>query len=232
MATGVSTLVSMLAAGLLLGLLSSGINAQGLAVSALLPILLGGPMVFFLVLREQQLKHANAQLRIMATTDGLTTCLNRDAFTHSATHHLSWPGADGTRKQMAFLVIDADDFKSINDAYGHARGDEALRAIAATIKQEVREKDLVGRIGGEEFAVLLFDVTQAEAATIAERIRTAIRRLDFTPEGVRHPLSVSIGGTLVAQPAPFDAIFRQADRHLYLAKHAGRDQVRLALSGT
>lgn len=222
----------MLVAGLLMGLISAGINAQGLAVSALLPVLLGSPMVFFLVLREQQLKHANAQLRILATTDGLTTCLNRDAFTHKAAHHLSWPGADGTRKQMAFFVIDADDFKSINDAYGHARGDEALRAIATTIKAQVREKDLVGRIGGEEFAVLLFNVSQTEAAAVAERIRSAIRRLDFSPDGVNHPLSVSIGGALVAAPSPFDAIFRLADRHLYLAKHAGRDQVRLALSGT
>lgn len=223
-----SVLLSVVIANYVMGTISQGMNLEGMLTSALMPAIMGGPMVFFMALRQQQLKYANEQLRILASTDGLTDCLNRGAFTHSATSHLSWESTDGKGRQVAFLVIDADDFKAINDHFGHDRGDEALQAIAGAIKQSVRENDLVGRIGGEEFGVLLFDVTQAGALEIAERIRTTINHLIFAPDGVAHALSVSIGGAFVQRPAAFTAIYRIADRHLYLAKQAGRDCVQLA----
>lgn len=220
--------LSVVLANYVMATISQGMNLQGVLTSALMPMLMGGPVVFFMMLRQQQLKHANEQLRILATTDGLTACLNRGAFTHSATHHLSWQSDEGTSRQVAFLVIDADDFKAINDHFGHDRGDEALQAIAGAIKANVRDQDLVGRIGGEEFGVLLFDVSQQDALEIAERIRIAITDLIFAPDGVAHKLSVSIGGAMVRRPAAFTAIYRIADRHLYLAKQAGRDCVQLA----
>lgn len=225
--TSASMVLSVVLANYVMSTISQGMNLQGVLTSALMPVLMGGPMVFFMALRQQQLKYANEQLRILASTDGLTACLNRGAFTHSATHHLSWQ-SDGASRQVAFLVIDADDFKAINDHFGHDRGDEALQAIAGAIKANVRENDLVGRIGGEEFGVLLFDVSQQDALEIAERIRIAITDLSFAPDGVAHKLSVSIGGAMVRRPAAFTAIYRIADRHLYLAKQAGRDCVQLA----
>jgi diguanylate cyclase (GGDEF)-like protein len=127
----------------------------------------------------------------------------------------------------ALLVIDADDFKQVNDRFGHDLGDHALRQIAAAILATVRRQDLVGRIGGEEFAVLLSGADYAIAARVAERIRRAVNAIVFAPGGTPCPLSVSIGGALFEAPAPFMALYRQADQRLYEAKHLGRDRVAL-----
>lgn len=221
------TLASILASlgltGVIMHTLSDGMSTAGWVVSATMPALVGGPLIFFMVMREQQLRHANQQLRILASTDGLTACLNRRAFTHSVTNHLTWSGGDPA--QGAFLVIDADDFKSINDHFGHDHGDEALRSIAGAIKASVRPHDLVGRIGGEEFGVFLVGVSGSHALVIAERIRTSINQLAFAPEGDTRRLSVSIGGAVFDRPAPFAALYRKADELLYKAKQSGRDRV-------
>src|SRR5690606_27358019 len=112
-----------------------------------------------------------------ASTDWLTTCLNRRAFTHLVSDHLE------ETEVGAFLVIDADHFKFINDHFGHDRGDEALQLMADTIMASVREGDIVGRIGGEEFGVFLPDAGPETARQFGERIRRAVADAPFAPEG-------------------------------------------------
>ena len=202
-----------------------GLNLPGLAAAMILPIVLGGPMVFYHLVRLQQLKLANQKLHELASTDWLTACLNRRAFTHEVTDHLR-DVAEG-----AFLVIDADHFKVINDHYGHDRGDQVLQLMAATIKSNLREGDLVGRIGGEEFGVFLKGADLQIAQIVAERIRRAIERATFMPDGAAPPLSVSVGGAFYDAPISFSDLFRIADQTLYGAKQSGRNRVIVADAG-
>jgi diguanylate cyclase len=221
--TLVTTIAStVLSAGLseaIMRAMGHGMNLPGFAAATILPIVLGGPMVLYHLVRHHQLKLANQKLQVLASTDWLTACLNRRAFTHQVTDHL------GEVAEGAFLVIDADHFKVINDHYGHDRGDEVLRLMAATIKANLREGDLVGRIGGEEFGVFLKGANHQTAQLVAERIRRAVEKASFMPDGSAHPLSVSVGGAFYDGPISFTDLFRVADQTLYGAKQSGRNRV-------
>lgn len=200
----------------------------GLVSATIIPILLAGPLFFYLTLKLRELAIANHKMRIVASTDSLTACLNRGAFTNIVDTHLgTLPAGDGLR-QGALLVIDADRFKSINDRFGHHCGDDALRMIANGIRLVLRKKDVFGRLGGEEFGVFLPEATPAEAAMVAERIRNAVSCANFQVDGRRRNLSVSIGGACFDGQVSFGELFRTADERLYAAKNTGRDKVEMA----
>lgn len=218
--------LSVILTHIFMEIFSHGINFQGLLVSIAMPLTLGGPLIFLLTLEHERLRHANSQLEHLATTDWLTTCLNRGAFTGAVIRHLE--SLRPTNSRGALLIVDADDFKSVNDRFGHDHGDRALQEIASAIRQAVSGDDLVGRLGGEEFGVLLSGVDDATADAIAEKIRSAIAAIIFAPNGTRYPLSVSIGGAIYAAGAQFNDLYRLADQRLYAAKHAGRDRVAIA----
>jgi diguanylate cyclase (GGDEF)-like protein len=217
-----SAALSALLTWLILTVFANGVNQAGLAVAIGLPLFLGGPLTLVHVLRLTQLRLANQQLQVLASTDGLTACLNRRAFTSEVAKRLRRPGA--------FLVIDADNFKVINDRYGHDRGDEALKLLAATIKANVRADDIVGRIGGEEFGVLLHEASLETARMVAERIRTAVEAIGFAPDGCLLPLSVSVGGAFFERDISFSELFRIADQRLYRVKQNGRNRVDITLA--
>lgn len=221
--TLISVALSVILTNVIMEVFSAGINVQGLVVSIAMPLTLGGPVMFLLMLRQEQLRHANGQLEHMATTDWLTACLNRGAFTGAVTRYLDrHPSAGGGG---ALLIVDADDFKGVNDSFGHDAGDEALRLIAAAIRRAVRSTDSVGRLGGEEFGVFLPESDLSAADQVAERIRRAVGAIAFAPGGTPCPLSVSIGGASYVTRAPFGELYRLADQHLYAAKNTGRDRV-------
>jgi len=224
----VCVLVSVAISCVLLDVISEGINGPGLVTAIVMPIILGGPIMFYMQLRHQQLKLANLKLDILASTDWLTDTLNRRAFTKGASALL----AEGSDHRGALLVIDVDRFKSVNDQFGHEAGDEALQLLARTILASVRTGDLVGRIGGEEFGVFLPGADYDIARVASERIRLAVAALRFAPGGVDHALSVSIGGVTAANGSRFSDLFRIADQQLYDAKLSGRNRVELVrLSG-
>ena len=131
------------------------------------------------------------------------------------------------KREGALLIIDVDHFKDVNDNFGHESGDEALKIIAQTIKGVVREIDLVGRIGGEEFSVFLPGTDANRTHVIAERIRAAISTVEFYPTGNRCDLSVSVGGATYDREATFSELFRRADLRLYAAKQNGRNRVEI-----
>jgi diguanylate cyclase (GGDEF)-like protein len=221
--------LSILSAGTIVASLTgSPLDAAGLLAAIAIPVLLGGPATFIMAARQQQLATANRRLERLASTDELTRILNRRAFTTLVDDYLAGGPSMAAVPEGAFLVIDADHFKHINDRHGHDMGDEALQKIARQIKANVREGDIVGRIGGEEFGVLLVGATYAIAETVAERLRTAISGIDFHPHGVEHKLSISVGGAAFGGPLAFSDLYRVADQRLYAAKKAGRNCVALA----
>ncbi|MDP3333982.1 MAG: GGDEF domain-containing protein, partial [Methylococcaceae bacterium] len=125
------------------------------------------------------------------------------------------------------LMLDIDHFKFINDNYGHAAGDEVLRQFADILKAELRTIDTPGRLGGEEFAILLPGITTANAMTTAERLR---KRIEATRvNSINGPIhfTVSIGGTLISpQDKAYEAALHRADNAMYKAKDAGRNQTK------
>jgi diguanylate cyclase len=223
----VSVAVSVAVSYAILSTLSQGLNGPGLMAAILLPLLLGGPMTFWHLVRLQQLRLANQKLQVLASTDWLTACLNRRAFTNLVSDHLNLAQEADRPPCGALLVIDADHFKAVNDHYGHDRGDEALLLMAKIIRSKVREGDLVARIGGEEFGVFLQDADRETAGLIAERLRRGVNAASFAPEGTAHALSISIGGAVVANTISFTELFRIADQNLYRAKQSGRNRVEM-----
>ncbi|WP_439572809.1 GGDEF domain-containing protein [Phreatobacter sp.] len=169
---------------------------------------------------HKALAQAHGLLAERARRDGMTGVLNREGFFQSI-RDTRMPATGGT-----LLVIDVDHFKSINDSFGHQTGDEALKMIAAAVAGCIRNGDLIGRIGGEEFAVFLTGADEGEATIIAERIRAAVARLSLAAEGgERRGLTVSIGGAAGQHGSPLAELMRQADRRLYEAKRHGRNRV-------
>ena len=151
----------------------------------------------------------------------LTGCYPKRVGMHQ---HVLFPSSTKGLNPKEYTL--ADHFKSINDSYGHLIGDEALIAITRRIRQSVRAHDIVGRIGGEEFAVYLRGAGKDDAFLVADRIRKAVADLVFEPEaGRRHPLTVSIGGVVEAQDLPLPEALRRADSSLYAAKNGGRNLV-------
>ena len=196
-------------------------------IDVLLPTALAAPLLLFFMTKLRELAIAHHELSIVAATDSLTAVLNRGAFTLLVDAYLGRVEQQEAGPQGALLVVDADNFKAINDRYGHDRGDEALRIIARAIKGVLRGADLVGRIGGEEFGVFLPGSSALEARAVAERIRQTISDAEFLPDGRRAKLSVSVGGASFDRTVPFSELYRIADQRLYHAKQAGRNRIAL-----
>ncbi len=191
------------------------------------------PLQIYAAVRISSLRSRNGRLHHAATRDGLTQVLNRTAFKRAAEAELGVMTKRRSRDalQYALLIIDADHFKKINDKLGHHVGDEALTAIAATLRRSVRQDDLVGRLGGEEFAILLKDAGVDEARIVAERLRMAIARIEVGPADRRTRLSISAGGIAFRGPVAFQALYKMADANLYEAKRKGRNRVELTRLG-
>lgn len=162
-----------------------------------------------------------AGLKQAASEDFLTGLLNRGAFETRLQDRLHAPGG----LPFALVLLDIDHFKRINDEHGHAAGDAALRTCASAICDALREGDFVGRIGGEEFAVVLDEVTPAEARAVTERLRRAVAGLPMEFAGRPFRLTISAGVCHSSGTDDFDVLMRNADAMLYAAKSGGRNRV-------
>jgi diguanylate cyclase (GGDEF)-like protein len=163
-------------------------------------------------------------LRHLVETDELTGALSRRATLVGAEQAIR--EARRARQPVTLVLFDLDHFKSINDQFGHAAGDEALRVFANSARQAIRSTDIFGRIGGEEFAVLLSGVDPMAAQTIADRIRSDFSRAAIAYNNARIEATVSAGlAGVEAGDASFDRLLAAADSALYAAKRDGRDRV-------
>jgi diguanylate cyclase (GGDEF)-like protein len=190
----------------------------------IIPLLIAPPFFFYLLCKLRQLAIAHKQLTVIASTDGLTSCFNRAAFTTLVDAYLERVNQQERRCDGALLVMDVDHFKNVNDNFGHDAGDEALKLIA---RSTLREVDLVGRMGGEEFSGFLPGIASDRALVVAERIRETVKAAEFCFEGVSCDLSISIGGATFVQRTSFSELYKLADKQLYDAKRKGRNRVEL-----
>ena len=159
-----------------------------------------------------------------ADHDHLTGAWSRRAFFTFAEHEHARAGR--VRNALSLLVFDADHFKRINDTHGHATGDRVLRDIVARAQEVIRKIDYCGRLGGEEFAVLLPDATHLTAMDVAARLRTALdRSLQLAPLSIPVSYTVSIGVATLAPDESLAALMARADAALYVAKADGRNRV-------
>lgn len=162
------------------------------------------------------------ELRLLATLDGLTGTLRRIPFMASASRDLALSKRQGD--PLSCLMLDADNFKRINDRWGHAIGDDALVKIASATRSVLRATDTIGRIGGEEFCVFLPQTDLAGAMQVAERIRSSISAIRFSADELTVTVSVGVAEVLPSDASPAD-VMRRADTALYLAKSSGRNRI-------
>ena len=167
------------------------------------------------------------ELRQLAEIDSLTSIFNRRAFftlLNKALHQ-----SQRTGMGLAVLVVDLDHFKSINDTYGHQGGDEVLRHFVQTATQCLRQQDVMGRLGGEEFAIFLPGVDAKGAQVVAERLRAAVASRPAALQQGSHALTISLGLTLCVPGDTPDTALHRADQAMYQAKERGRNRVELQL---
>ena len=175
---------------------------------------------------REEIQKQNEKLQVLATRDPLTGCLNRRAFFASAAELLD--ERLRTNRDMACIMADIDHFKTFNDLYGHAVGDQVIQIVARTLSRNTRVEDLLCRYGGEEFCILLPDADLAEAGAIAERMRAAIET--SATSGIRSTrldrITASFGVASILQGAlRVEDLIDQADNGLYKSKEDGRNRV-------
>lgn len=171
---------------------------------------------------------ADVELERQAHTDYLTELANRRHFIDLAVSELA--RALRYHKALSLLMFDIDHFKAVNDNHGHKTGDRVLQQLAATVRQTLREIDIAGRMGGEEFAVILPETSAVEAWDAAERLRLAIADTEMkTDAGASLYVTISIGVATVTDTAyDIQTLLKNADDALYIAKNNGRNQVSMA----
>jgi two-component system, cell cycle response regulator len=176
---------------------------------------------------QEELEIANLKLYELSCTDALTSVFNRRHFNSTLEAEVSRHQRYGT--PVSLILVDVDHFKSVNDRFGHAVGDSVLRDIADTLRRVVRKADVVARYGGEELAVILTNTGEGGALILAERLRSAVERLDHRDqEGRSFRTTASFGLASLEQggeSTSTDAILGRADEALYVSKKTGRNRV-------
>ncbi len=172
---------------------------------------------------ENSLQQKNAALHVLASTDDLTGIMNRRLFGEVSERYFETAKRD--HLPLTLLLFDLDHFKTVNDTFGHQAGDLLLVRFVEAIRSFLRKSDIVARVGGEEFAVLLFETDREGAYDLAEKIRTLVESIVIEYEGRSVSVTTSIG---IAQHSEsdktFDAIYARADKALYRAKEEGRNR--------
>lgn len=167
-------------------------------------------------------------LRALIMRDGLTGLYNHTAIKeHLASEILQ---AKRTQTPLALAMIDLDYFKRVNDQYGHATGDQVLRTLARILRQRLRRSDIVGRYGGEEFAIVFPDTDAATARRVLDQVRTAFAKVSQHAENEEFFVTFSAGVADLKNTVDPDALFDTADSAMYTSKQAGRNRITLAES--
>ena len=186
-------------------------------------------VVFFIAFKVtqipvRQLMIAQEKMKVLASFDALTTVSNR--YQIIKTLKIELARAVRESSDLGLILLDLDHFKAVNDTYGHLAGDEVLRTVAKTIRDNIREYDTVGRYGGEEFLIVLPGSNRIVAFETAERVRKAVETLVIHYEGQLIPVAISAGLTAFeTEPFNTEQLIKKADDALYLAKERGRNCV-------
>jgi diguanylate cyclase len=179
-----------------------------------------------LELESSELRSRMVEAHHMALLDTVTGLPNRLAYEERVEQEMArWKRFDNP---LTLLVWDVDDFKSINDRFGHQAGDKALRVIAQSLKARLRETDFIARFGGEEFVCLLCGAQDEEAFSVAEEMRLSVESSAFHSQGKPVRVTISCGIASFRQGDSLDNVFSRADRALYQAKRKGKNRCELA----
>lgn len=215
--------VTQIASYALWGGMDGGYDPSIVVAGIMIPAFTCFPISFILLRQRNRmtdlfarLEVAHDELKQRASRDAMTGLLHRQAFFERLNSALG----DG-----AILVIDVDHFKSVNDTYGHAAGDQALRSIATTLERTAGDSAIVARFGGEEFCVFLPLADEFEGLKLGEQMRRQVGAIEFSPNGDRRRLTISAG---VARYRPGESVelaISAADAALYEAKRTGRNRV-------
>ena len=169
-------------------------------------------------------KQLETELQRLATTDELTESSNRRYFFECANREFEKAREQGT--PLSFLMLDIDDFKAVNDTYGHQEGDNVLQRIAECGRAALRRGDVFGRIGGEEFAAVFPGCEPAVALLVAERLQREIQQLNFSHDDQTFGITISQGLTsLMAEDESLDDLYARADAAMYEAKRQGKNRI-------
>jgi diguanylate cyclase (GGDEF)-like protein len=177
--------------------------------------------------QNDQLQDMNRKLEELSITDGLTGLFNHRHFWNIMNTELT--RVNLYQGDLALLLIDIDDFKRVNDQFGHAVGDLMLQSIARIMKETVRETDIVARYGGEEFAILLPDTDRAGVENVAEKLRSGVQALRFQVPETDISISVTISMGVSVFKGNRREFFNAADRALYVSKTEGKNRINYAI---
>ena len=180
-------------------------------------------LVRFINVTTAELEKANTKLARLAREDRLTALYNRREIEAILENELDQFRAGEIEGPVSVIMLDLDDFKKINDTYGHSLGDQALKAVAEVIMSSIRFADSAGRWGGEEFVLVLKGIKAKGAYLVAERIRTKLMAANILPDG--KPVTASFGVALARKDEDYAAFYYRLDKILYEAKRNGKNQV-------
>lgn len=169
------------------------------------------------------LQESNKKLQVAANTDYLTQCINRMGFVNIG--NMEVEKAKRYMQKLSAIAIDIDHFKYVNDKYGHSTGDEVLRAIAFLLKENVRSSDILARTGGEEFMILVSNVSMEQTSLFAEKLRELVEQ--YKIKGIKENITISLGVTKYHKKDTLQTLMEKADAALYEAKQSGRNRVKL-----
>lgn len=181
-----------------------------------------------IMLQQKELENKNEKLQYLATHDSLTGLVNRRYFEEQIISEIL---SDRRNDEKSCLVLlDVDDFKVINDKYGHIAGDKILQNIASILRANLRETDVVSRIGGDEFIIILKNSDLDSGKAVAEKLRNYIEKESFIIDGMEINVTVSVGVSLIDnRTESYEEVYGYADNALYFAKSKGKNYVVLEL---
>ncbi|MBI3394759.1 MAG: diguanylate cyclase [Spirochaetia bacterium] len=222
--SGLTALLSVIFAVLLDLLLKGQILAADLVIGAVIPLLIAPWVLYLLVSLVHTLDDRETKLAVLAGEDPLTGALNRRSVLERAEH--AFRMAERYQRPITVLMIDVDHFKQVNDDYGHKVGDSALLQVAQGLRLSMRNVDILGRYGGEEFVIVLPETAASAALDVAERLRRMISDYPLTVHD-EHTIRITISVGVADHTSGVQNIFElvdRADQALYRAKRAGRDR--------
>jgi diguanylate cyclase (GGDEF)-like protein len=201
------------------------IDLYTLFVASVVPLIAASTTSSVVVNLFFEIHQIKEEMQNLVTYDVMTGLLTRRVFLTSckSAHQIAYR----KRTPFSFVSIDIDNFKKINDLYGHAGGDAVLQSFGEVVKQCTRASDLVGRIGGEEFALALPDTDTAGAVRLGNIIRLAVKRapVDYLGQTIRYTLSIGVAQVDSGNSNDLEQLIRQSDEALYMAKNSGKDRV-------
>ena len=196
---------------------------SGIIVSIVAPMIIAPSISWYTMGLLIKLHNLEVKMRDLATYDGLTRVMSRKAFltTSESLHQL----IKREQSSLAMLYLDIDDFKKVNDTYGHSIGDEVLKSFGSILDKNKRESDIVGRLGGEEFAFILPKTNAEGAIQFADNLRNTVNNQCLKYDDVTIKYAVSIGVSVFNNnnQVSLDELTKQSDEALYLAKNSGKN---------